>query len=68
MIFLYNITEINFMKILVTGAAGFIGSYVVQRLLERGDEVVGLDNINDYYEVELKYGRLAECGIVKGVV
>ena len=65
MIFLYNITEINFMKILVTGAAGFIGSYVVQRLLERGDEVVGLDNINDYYEVELKYGRLAECGIVK---
>lgn len=43
----------------------FIGSYVVQRLLERGDEVVGLDNINDYYEVELKYGRLAECGIVK---
>ena len=36
------------MKILVTGSAGFIGFFVVQRLLERGDEVVGIDNINDY--------------------
>ena len=42
------------MKILVTGTAGFIGSFVAQRLLERGDEVVGLDNINDYYDVNLK--------------
>ena len=41
------------MKILVTGAAGFIGSYVVKRLVERGNEVVALDNINDYYDVEL---------------
>jgi UDP-glucuronate 4-epimerase len=47
------------MKILVTGAAGFIGSFVAQRLLERGDEVVGLDNLNDYYDPALKLARLA---------
>lgn len=51
------------MKILVTGAAGFIGFHTVCRLVERGDQVVGLDNINDYYAVELKYARLAESGI-----
>ena len=51
------------MKVLVTGSAGFIGFHVVKRLLERGDEVVGLDNINDYYDVNLKYARLAETGI-----
>lgn len=50
-------------KILVTGAAGFIGFYVAKDLLERGDQVVGLDNINDYYTVQLKYDRLAELGI-----
>ena len=51
------------MKILVTGTAGFIGYYTARRLLERGDEVVGLDSINDYYDPGLKYGRLAETGV-----
>jgi UDP-glucuronate 4-epimerase len=46
------------MKILVTGAAGFIGMHVCLRLLERGDEVFGIDNLNDYYEVSLKQARL----------
>ena len=48
------------MKVLVTGAAGFIGMHVAQRLLVRGDKVVGLDNLNDYYDVNLKLARLAE--------
>ncbi len=47
------------MKILLTGAAGFIGSTATLRLLARGDEVVGLDNLNDYYSVQLKRDRLA---------
>ena len=50
------------MKILVTGAAGFIGSSLIRKLAERGDEVVGIDNLNDYYDVELKYARLEENG------
>lgn len=47
------------MKVLLTGAAGFIGSHVAIRLLERGDEVIGLDNLNDYYDPRLKEARLA---------
>src|SRR3990167_6189152 len=47
------------MKILVTGAAGFIGMHVCQRLLARNDEVIGVDNLNDYYDVALKEARLA---------
>lgn len=46
------------MKVLVTGTAGFIGSALALRLLERGDEVIGVDNVNDYYDVNLKYARL----------
>lgn len=46
------------MKVLVTGAAGFIGFHVTKKLLERGDTVIGIDNINDYYDVKLKEGRL----------
>ena len=46
------------MKILVTGAAGFIGSRLAYMLAKRGDDVIGIDSINDYYDVRLKYGRL----------
>jgi UDP-glucuronate 4-epimerase len=53
------------MKILVTGAAGFIGFHTVKHFAERGNRVVGIDNINDYYDIELKYARLKELGIQK---
>ncbi|MEL7251683.1 MAG: NAD-dependent epimerase [Bacteroidota bacterium] len=53
------------MKILVTGTAGFIGFHLANRLIADGHEVVGLDIINDYYDVNVKYGRLSEAGISK---
>ena len=52
-------------KVLVTGAAGFIGFYTAKKLIDLGYEVVGLDNINDYYDVNLKYDRLKELGIAR---
>jgi UDP-glucuronate 4-epimerase len=51
------------MKILVTGSAGFIGFHVVKRLLSNGHSVIGFDNLNEYYDIRIKQGRLKECGI-----
>ncbi len=51
------------MKILVTGTAGFIGFHLAKRLIREGHTVIGLDSINDYYDVNLKYGRLSDSGI-----
>ena len=52
--------------ILVTGSAGFIGSHLAHRLLDRGDEVVGLDNLNPYYDPTLKQARLARLEAREG--
>ncbi len=55
-------------KYLVTGTAGFIGFHLANGLLEKGEEVVGFDNINDYYDVNLKYARLKEAGVDRDTV
>ncbi len=55
------------MKILITGTAGFIGFHLARKLIEENHEIVGLDNVNDYYDVELKTDRLKETGIAKTV-
>ena len=52
-------------NILVTGAAGFIGFHLIKKLIELGYNVIGLDNINDYYDVNLKFDRLSQLGINK---
>ncbi len=54
------------LKVLITGTAGFIGSTLAMRLLKRGDEVVGVDNLNDYYDVNLKKARLARLTSYQG--
>ena len=54
------------MKILVTGTAGFIGSTLAHRLLDRGDEIIGIDNVNDYYDVNLKLARLERLQVRDG--
>ncbi|WP_316811957.1 NAD-dependent epimerase [Pedobacter heparinus] len=56
------------MKILITGTAGFIGFHLAKKIAERGDEVVGIDIINDYYDVNLKYARLKESGIERALI
>ncbi len=55
------------MKILITGTAGFIGSALANKLVARGDEVIGLDSINDYYDVNVKYGRLQKAGVIESL-
>jgi UDP-glucuronate 4-epimerase len=56
-------SKLKMSKLLITGTAGFIGFHLTNALLAQGNEVIGLDNINDYYDIRLKYGRLNEAGL-----
>lgn len=56
------------MKIIITGSAGFIGYHLSKTLIERGDTVIGIDQINDFYDTELKYSRLKNLGIEKNKI
>ena len=56
----------NKKNIVITGAAGFIGAALVIRLLERGENIIGIDNLNNYYDVNLKKARLEEINKLKG--
>ena len=53
------------MKILITGGAGFIGFHLIKKLVQQGHTVVAIDNINDYYDINLKFDRLKELGLKK---
>jgi len=55
------------MKVLITGTAGFIGSALADKMIARGDEVIGLDCINDYYDINVKYGRLQRAGFIENL-
>ena len=55
-------------KVLVTGAAGFIGFHLCKKLIKKNFEVIGVDIINDYYDIELKYNRLNELGINRELI
>jgi UDP-glucuronate 4-epimerase len=55
-------------KYLITGTAGFIGFHLANSILNQGDEIVGIDNINNYYDVNLKYARLKEARIGRGKI
>lgn len=58
-----KIKDIPYSKVLITGMAGFIGFHLVKRLIIENFDVYGIDGINDYYDIKLKYDRLAETGI-----
>ncbi|MDY3360347.1 MAG: GDP-mannose 4,6-dehydratase, partial [Clostridium celatum] len=59
---IFNRKDTKYMKVLITGVAGFIGSTLAKKLISQGYEIVGIDNVNDYYSVQLKEDRLKSIG------